>query len=38
MMPNEDDFETESIKTTAKLKLFSVLEFSKEVAKKPKNK
>ncbi|MFN8770677.1 MAG: ORF6N domain-containing protein [Neisseriaceae bacterium] len=36
MMPNEADFETESIKTTAKFKLFSVLEFSKEITKKPK--
>lgn len=36
IMPDETDFDTESIETTAKLKFFSMLEITRKIVKKPK--
>ncbi|MBY0380094.1 MAG: ORF6N domain-containing protein [Burkholderiales bacterium] len=38
LTPNIDDYDIETVKTSAKVKFFSLLEFSKEVVRKPKKK
>lgn len=38
LTPNVDDYDIETVKTSAKVKFFSMLEFTKEVVRKPKKK